>query len=204
MSFELGCNVDAFDNGHHTPLQMASANSTLESVEYLLKAGATVELPDNDGDTALIIACQNGSNEDVINLLLDYAKDVNVANRNGLTALHYAVQRKYSKTCIEHFLKAGADILAGDLSGKMAYDFAKNAGRRDLEGLLKPPKDAEPKPPKVQGKPVRPFRIPPKAAKTDNNWLLLLCEPKVALLGIIVWVVLVGGGFVLLRKRKKG
>ena len=201
---ELGCNVDVFDNGHHTPLQMASANSTLESVEYLLKAGATVELPDNDGDTALIIACQNGSNEDVINLLLDYAKDVNVANRNGLTALHYAVQRKYSKACIEHFLKAGADILAGDLSGKMAYDFAQSAGRHDLEGLLKPPKGAEPKPPKVQGKPARPFRIPPKAAKTDNNWLLLLCEPKVALLVIVVLVVLVGGGFALLCKRKKG
>ena len=93
-----------FDNSHHTPLQMASANSSAESVECLLKAGSTVELPDNDGDTALIIACQNGSNEDVINLLLDYAKDVNVANRNGLTALHYAVQRKYSKAYLPEAL----------------------------------------------------------------------------------------------------
>ena len=201
---DLGCDVNAVDNGHHTPLQMASANSTVESVECLLKAGAKVELPDYDGDTALIIACQNGSNEDVINLLLDYAKDVNVANRNGLTALHYAVQRNYSKACIEHFLKAGADILAGDRSGKTAYDYAKGAGRSDLEKLLQPPKGAEPKPPKIQGIPDRPVKAPQRVAKPDKNWLLLLCEPKVALLGIVVLVVLVGGGFALLCKRKKG
>ena len=201
---ELGCDVNVFDNSHHTPLQMASANSSAESVECLLKAGATVELPDNDGDTALIIACQNGSNEDVINLLLDYAKDVNVANRSGLTALHYAVQRNYSKACIEHFLKAGADILAGDRSGKTAYNYAQGAGRSDLEKLLQPPEGAEPKPPKIQGIPDRPVKVPQRVAKAEKNWLLLLCDTKVVLLGIVVLVVLVGGGFALLRKRKKG
>ena len=170
-----------------------------------LKAGAKVELPDYDGDTALIIACQNGSNEDVINLLLDYAKDVNVANRSGMTALHYAVQNnKYSKACIEHFLKAGADILAGDRSGKTAYDYAKGAGRSDLEKLLQPPKGAEPKPPKIQGIPDRPVKAPQRVTKADKKWLLLLCDTKVVLLGIVVLVVLVGGGFALLRKRKKG
>jgi hypothetical protein len=201
---ELGCDVNAVDNGHHTPLQMASANSTTESVELLLKAGATVELPDYDGDTALIIACQNGSRENVINLLLDHAKDVNLANRSGMTALHYAVQRNYSNACIEHFLKVGADILAGDRSGKMAYDYAKDAGRSDLEGLLKPPKDAEPRPPKMQGIPDRPLKAPKTVAKPDKNWLLLLCDSKVIVLAIVILVVLVGGGFALLRKRKKG
>ena len=197
---ELGCDVNVFDNSHHTPLQMASANSSAESVECLLKAGSTVELPDNDGDTALIIACQNGSNEDVINLLLDYAKDVNVANRSGMTALHYAVQNnKYSKACIEHFLKAGADILAGDRSGKTAYDYAKGAGRSDLEKLLQPPKGAEVKPPKIQGIPDRPKKVPQTVAKPANNWML-----KITLLGIVVLVVLVCGGFALIHKHKKG
>ena len=201
---ELGCDVNAVDNGRHTPLQMAAADSTTESVECLLKAGAKVELPDYDGDTALIIACQNGSNEDVINLLLDYAKDVNVANRSGLTALHYAVQRNYSKACIEHFLKSGADVLAGDRSGKTAYDYAQGAGRSDLEKLLQPPEGAEVKPPKIQEIPDRPVKAPQRVAKPDKNWLLLLCDTKVALLVIVVLVVLVGGGFALLRKRKKG
>ena len=161
-------------------------------------------MPDYDGDTALIIACQNGSNEDVINLLLDYAKDVNVANRSGLTALHYAVQRNYSKACIEHFLKSGADVLAGDRSGKTAYDYAQGAGRSDLEKLLQPPKGAEVKPPKIQEIPDRPVKAPQRVAKADKNWLLLLCDTKVIVLAIVILIVLVGGGFALLRKLKKG
>ena len=201
---ELGCDVNAVDNGRHTPLQMAAADSTTESVECLLKAGAKVELPDYDGDTALIIACQNGSNEDVINLLLDYAKDVNVANRSGLTALHYAVQRNYSKACIEHFLKSGADVLAGDRSGKTAYDYAQGAGRSDLEKLLQPPEGAEVKPPKIQEIPDRPVKAPQRVAKADKNWLLLLCDTKVIVLAIVILVVLAGGGFALLRRRRKG
>ena len=73
-----------------------------------------------------------------------------------------------------------------------------------LKKLLQPPEGAEVKPPKIQEIPDRPVKAPQRVAKADKNWLLLLCDTKVALLVIVVLVVLVGGGFALLCKRKKG
>ena len=58
---------------------------------------------------------------------------------------------------------------------------------------------AEVKPPKIQGIPDRPKKVPQTVAKPANNWML-----KITLLGIVVLVVLVCGGFALIHKHKKG
>ena len=62
------------DNGHH------------QVMELLLKEGADVNIQNNDGWTALMIASDDGHHQ-VVELLLKEGADVNIQNNNGWTAL---------------------------------------------------------------------------------------------------------------------
>ena len=74
-------------------LQMCSE----ENIPFFLKAGVNVNLQDEEGDTALIIACkcieEEGSNQR-INILLDAGADPNMKDKGGKTALQYAKEKK--------------------------------------------------------------------------------------------------------------
>ena len=57
--------------GASTPLMESSQEGHLELVRYLLEAGASVNAITGTGDTALTYACENG-HTDVADLLLQY------------------------------------------------------------------------------------------------------------------------------------
>ncbi|KAG9251656.1 ankyrin repeat-containing domain protein [Emericellopsis atlantica] len=72
------------------PIASGSTILPQETIRSLLDAGADINLPDKNGDTALIMEAFNGNGQ-VVQLLLDRGADVLHANRNGFNALQGAV-----------------------------------------------------------------------------------------------------------------
>ena len=82
-------------DNYYTPLTAACQYKHLDVLKYLVKTSrADVNLPDNSkwGYTPLIAACACYSMSESMYLLSEVSDlDVNIADKNGFTALHYAV-----------------------------------------------------------------------------------------------------------------
>ena len=63
---------------------------SLESAQLLLDKGVDVNEATPDGDNALLVASASG-HEAFSNFLLEHGANANAADRNGITALHYAI-----------------------------------------------------------------------------------------------------------------
>lgn len=91
MLIERGATVDAKDRHNFTPLMYASAEGNSAMVELLLQKKADLYLQNNNGETALHLAADNG-HSDVVAILIGAAKDkeryVNMQSNNIGTALH--------------------------------------------------------------------------------------------------------------------
>ena len=68
--------------------------------------------------------------------LLDRGVDVQTADREGKTALHYAAAQGVRADYVERLLAAGADREATDREGKRPVDYAREKGRTKLIDLL--------------------------------------------------------------------
>ena len=82
-------------DGYYTPLTAACTNEHLDVLKYLVKTSRVdVNLPENSkwGDTPLTRACAYYSMSESMYLLSEVSDlDVNIADNEGFTALHYAV-----------------------------------------------------------------------------------------------------------------
>ncbi len=111
--------------------------NSLDSMEKLLKLpGLDINVKDNVGDTALLLAAKSGHKK-VIELLLKYPGiDVNAKNTSGETALISAV-RSGSKEIVEFLLKQpGVDVNTKSNTGVTALTTAIRFGFREIEVLL--------------------------------------------------------------------
>ena len=73
-------------------LFFAVNTNDFNSVKKLAAKGVDVNARDEGGSTPLMRAAVNG-NTDVAKLLLDHGADVNVQDRHGWSALHFAAQK---------------------------------------------------------------------------------------------------------------
>jgi len=92
---------------------------------------------DNDGDTPLIKAAKRAPWK-VANGLLAVGADVNASNREGRTALHYAVERAddVNRDWLVGLLIAyKASVSIADNKGTTAYDLLEAAGYKKLDAL---------------------------------------------------------------------
>ena len=92
LLLQHGAAVDARDSEGFTPLMGAISWNNLAGVRALLAHGANVNVTSpKDGSTAMIVACKrsNVSNE-IVQALIDYGADVNLADKWGATPLAYA------------------------------------------------------------------------------------------------------------------
>eukprot|EP00757_Euglenozoa_sp_SAG-D1_P022366 gene22366-8885_t len=87
--------VDGSCTGHSMP----------NVVKILLQAGADIEAKDQDGWTALLIACHNG-HSDVVEMLLQAGADIEAKDQHGWTALMEACHYGHSNV-VEMLLQAG-------------------------------------------------------------------------------------------------
>ncbi|KAI0864684.1 ankyrin repeat-containing domain protein [Xylaria cubensis] len=107
-----------------TPIHYAALFLSAEDVRMLIRAGAPVDIKDDDGNTALIAAAATGDS-DTVKLLLENHADFTIANRSGLTALDLAAQLGYAE-CVR--------LLAGRAS-KIMRELRESAGRKDETAL---------------------------------------------------------------------
>lgn len=96
----------------------------VDYVKRLLDKGADVNVRDEDGNTALIIAISFG-NSDVAEMLLKKGADVNAKNKSGETALMAATSTYfYNPSLVIMILDGGADINARAEDGVTALMLA--------------------------------------------------------------------------------
>jgi len=88
--------VNAVNSSGSTALRLAAMHGHNDVVAQLIRAGADVNVADNNGTTTLMwiaeLDMKTGTAQ-VIQTLLDNGADVNVTNENGETALDIAWRR---------------------------------------------------------------------------------------------------------------
>ena len=120
----------------------------MEAIEILLAHGALIDLPNDNGDTALIAAAGYGQEPGATRgrfrtqaeallatqaLLANGGADINHQNKAGITALHAAADQGWSDI-VALLLDHGADPLIEDSFGTTALDYALGRGGRFNSG----------------------------------------------------------------------
>jgi ankyrin repeat protein len=130
-----------------TPLMRAARNGDYQAMQILLEAGADPALAQPNGTTVLMLASgvgrglgvfakDYGTEADLlegVKTLLARKVDVNAANTNGLTALHYAAQAGLTSVVAE-LAKAGAALEPRDKQKRTPVDVALGVGGRGRAG----------------------------------------------------------------------
>jgi ankyrin repeat protein len=113
--------VNVKDDRGRTPLMWASFLGQTEIARRLLKQNPNLNDQDNDGDTALIIACGNKNTMDVINLLLAKGADMRIRDNNGDSAFLVASGTLYTNAVpMRLLISKGADVNEANNSGDTA------------------------------------------------------------------------------------
>nr|XP_006250831.1 ankyrin repeat domain-containing protein 17 isoform X8 [Rattus norvegicus] len=94
--------------GCSTPLMEAAQEGHLELVKYLLAAGANVHATTATGDTALTYACENG-HTDVADVLLQAGADLEHESEGGRTPLMKAARAGHVCT-VQFLISKGANV----------------------------------------------------------------------------------------------
>ena len=106
----------------------------LNTVNILLQAGANMNLQDDHGMTAVMLAidatCHGaggkqpilGSIEGIIQALINHGANLNLQDNDGMTALMLATAQSKNKTIAAMLIQAGADITIINHDGKTAMD----------------------------------------------------------------------------------
>lgn len=68
-----------------------------------------IDEPNAFGNTALHVACFNGQDA-VVSELIDYGANVSQPNNKGFTPLHFAAASTHGALCLEFLVNNGADV----------------------------------------------------------------------------------------------
>src|SRR5688572_8663723 len=85
-----GMSTTVFPRGNWTPLMFAAQQGASDAVRALAERGASIDLVDPDGTTALVLATINAHYDTAV-LLLERGANPNVADSSGMAALYAAV-----------------------------------------------------------------------------------------------------------------
>ncbi len=115
--------VNSQDDSHTTALMYAAFNGHIEIVKLLLKSGADVNLVNDQNRSALMFASTSPSVE-IVKLLIDAGSDVNLGDsvENWTPFLMAAAEGLIDNMKV--LADAGANVMAVDVDGETALDFA--------------------------------------------------------------------------------
>ena len=123
LFFGAGFSPDTKDKNGVPLLNIAARAGNLEIIQFLLKAGAPVNLRAEDRDTSALIDSVMGKFDDITTVLINAGADANIQSKDGQTALIVAVGADEEST-VELLLKAGANPDISDHMGMSARKYA--------------------------------------------------------------------------------
>eukprot|EP00919_Chromeraceae_sp_WS-2016_P033014 GHVR01078058.1.p1 GENE.GHVR01078058.1~~GHVR01078058.1.p1 ORF type:complete len:993 (+),score=183.42 GHVR01078058.1:31-2979(+) len=92
---DMGGLLDLQDYSGSTPVSYASSTSMFDLVivEVLVKNGANLNIPDNEGATPIILTCKNGNIKMTEYFIKTITADITHTDNYGRNSLHYASHR---------------------------------------------------------------------------------------------------------------
>ncbi len=127
--------VNRRDSKGRTPLMSAPLQK--RTVNHLLKAGADLQIVDDQGMTPLMHhAGSRYSDAAVVKILIEAGSQLEARDCTGRTALIHCA-RSYSRIMFFDLVKLGADIHAKDNSGWGVLEHSKDAEPNEIHGFLK-------------------------------------------------------------------
>jgi ankyrin repeat protein len=129
--------VNAFADDGFQPLGLACFFGHVEAAEYLVKAGASINMASNNDlhATPLQSAVASG-NVPVVQMLLKNGAQPNVREKGGYTPLHTAAVNGDVES-IQLLILAGADQQIRSEDGKTALQLAEEKGQKAAVEMLK-------------------------------------------------------------------
>ncbi|XP_071393332.1 NF-kappa-B inhibitor epsilon [Centroberyx affinis] len=121
--------LDIQNNLYQTPLHLATYLNLPSVVHGLVEKGVSLELQDQDGNTALHVACQHGQTDCVTQMTREVSPSklapvLETQNWRGLTCLHMATLSRHHHL-MKLLMKKGADLnIQEGTSGKTALHLA--------------------------------------------------------------------------------
>jgi uncharacterized protein len=116
-----------------SPLTIALGLGT--SVLEWLISDKNINYQDNDGNTPLLIAIDEGVNADIISFLIEKGAKINIRNKDGWTALHKAVN-KGNKEIVDVLAANGADFFAVNNNGNNSFDLIFEKGESYTSSII--------------------------------------------------------------------
>lgn len=121
--------LDIQNNLYQSPLHLATYLNLMDVVKGLVKKDASLALQDQDGNTALHVACQHGQTECATELTKEVSSSklgriLETQNWRGLACLHLAALNRQHQI-MNLLMKKGADLnIQEGTSGKTALHLA--------------------------------------------------------------------------------
>lgn len=129
--------VNSFADDGFQPLGLACFFGHLETADYLVRAGASLNTSSNNGLNATPLqSAVAGNHIDLTKMLLKSGANPNVREGGGFTPLHAAAKNGNGEI-IQLLILSGADIHARSNDGKIPLDLAVSAGQSQAAEILK-------------------------------------------------------------------
>ncbi|KAM8866577.1 histone-lysine N-methyltransferase EHMT1a [Synchiropus picturatus] len=130
MLVQAGANLEMCDEDYRTPLMAACESNQVDTVKYLIRAGAAINHKDIMGFSSLHLAAKLGHYEVVEVLLSKASKYINCQDDGGWTPITWAIEYKH-KEVFKLLLAKGADVNVRDKEQNVALHWAALAGCDD-------------------------------------------------------------------------
>ncbi|RME89233.1 MAG: ankyrin repeat domain-containing protein, partial [Anaerolineae bacterium] len=129
--------VDACGEDGFPPLSVAARFGQSEVIEFLIRAGAPLNLPANNPlKSTPLHAAVEGKQLEAARILLDHGADPNARRADGATPLHLAAQTGQTEMIIL-LLYNGADLKIKDDNGKTPLDWAVESNQERAAEVLR-------------------------------------------------------------------
>ena len=109
------------------------AGCNIQALQVIIDHCADVNAVNNEGATALLVACDTGQKESV-NVLLRAGADTTIADVSGDTCLHKVLNREFGNETLQILIDHGAPVNATNKNHQTAYMLARN--QENLEAML--------------------------------------------------------------------
>lgn len=113
----------------------ATINNQHEIIDLLIKYGANVNAQNQEGNTPLIIACQNAQRQESLFKLLKNGADIELANKNLETPLAIAI-KSGNRQFVDIMIKYGSNLDAKDINGTTPLMLAAKYGQKETLRVL--------------------------------------------------------------------